>query len=131
MGALSLKLLGSFVRIILFLCLAFLPISFVHAKSYWLTGALIGAGVGAGAGAGTEAAICSIPEGSCRNKVAGYVGFTLLGAGVGFGVGAAIGSAFKKSDVVQITNSNMADFVPAIIVDTVSNVYGLGVSAAF
>lgn len=100
-----------------------------HAKSYWLTGALIGMGVGAGIGAGSVAAVCSIPEGSCRNKAAGYAGFTLLGAAAGFGIGAGIGSAFKKEDNTQKEASNSIS--PTLIVDPISSVYGLGVGATF
>lgn len=119
------------ITILLFSIIAFFPTGFAHAKSYWLIGALIGAGAGAGIGAGSMAAICSIPEGSCRNKAAGYAGFTLLGAGAGFGIGAAIGSAFKKKDVAQKADSSSTYFAPTLIADPLSNVYALGVGAIF
>jgi hypothetical protein len=104
-----------------------------HGKSYWLRGALIGMGVGAAIGAGSVAAVCSIPEGSCKNKAAGYAGFTLLGAGAGFGIGAAIGSAFKKDESDKKVDEDQQSGLisPNIIIDPKSGIYGAAVGVSF
>ncbi len=82
--------------LVFIICLSVISTNAI-AKSYWLTGGLIGGAAGAGAGGVISYATCTVVEentGTCRAKA---MPLSIIGgAGIGFAVGALIGSAFKK-----------------------------------
>lgn len=79
-----------------------IPFKQASAKSYWLTGGLIGAGVGAAAGGTLGYVGClALQEEPTDKTTKCYATVIPLGGivagGAGFGIGALIGSAFKKN----------------------------------
>lgn len=112
----------------LIICVSLFP-SKAYAKSYWLAGGLIGGGVGLGAGLGIGlGAGCS---NAGRNNEDCDISRTTLtaitaptGAAIGFGLGALIGSFVQKRD-------KTAQFVPSMLVDPLTNSYGIGAALNF
>lgn len=113
----------------------FFPLN-ANAKSHWLTGGLIGGGAGLGVGlavgltgkcsdGGQNNVDCDIP----RDKITMITAPTFTA--IGFGVGALTGSFIKKNEDSAHDGNDASTFMPSVVVDPLTNTYGIGASVNF